>query len=56
MTDIQLKIIDQIATSVNLLGGHYQLEAAIRSWGDTLDEEDVLALVTEWNEEAKTRK
>lgn len=49
MNELQCKIIQEIYKAVEGLGGNMYLLAAIGSWGDTLDDEDVLELLEDYN-------
>lgn len=49
LNQTQYAIIRQLVVAVEKLGGDIQILAAIGSWGDTLPEEEVLALLEDWN-------
>ena len=54
---IEGQIRSEIYRALELLGADRKLLAAVGSWGDTLDDGEVLELLTEWNEaEEKVRQ
>lgn len=52
---IDLEIISEIVKSVRLLGGDFEIAATIGSWGDTLEDEEVLSLLRHWNARVAAR-
>ena len=47
---IQSEIRAEIYRAVEYLGGDAALLAIIGSWGDTLEDADILKLLKEWND------
>jgi len=52
---IEQEIRSEIYVAFENLGADRNLLAAIGSWGDTLADAEVLALLKEWNAEKKTQ-
>ena len=50
LTDIQYEIIGELATAMNALGASGGLLAIVGSWGDTLPEIEILAMIKDWNQ------
>ena len=50
MTPTQQAIVTEIYKAMEALGAPPKLLGAIGSWGDTLSDEHVLALLKTWNE------
>ena len=50
LSKIQYKIVGELCKSISLLGGKSDLIGTISSWGDTLSESEVLALIKDWND------
>ena len=50
MTQIESEIKDEIYRAMEKLGAPYKLLAAVGSWGDTLDDAEVLDMLRTWNE------
>ena len=54
---IEQQIRSEIYRAFEILGTDRHLLGAVGSWGDSLDDESVLALLKEWNaEEARIKK
>ena len=49
-TEQQLAIIQQMYIAAEKLGAKSDLLGIIGSWGDTLDDDDILTHMREWNE------
>ncbi len=49
MADIKAQIAREIYKAVKTLGGDGVLLSTIGSYGDTLDDDDVLILLRDWN-------
>ena len=43
------QIRSEIYRALELLGANHELLAAVGSWGDTMDDSEVLRLLREWN-------
>lgn len=52
MSDLKAQIAHEIYRALKALGAGKELLSTVGSYGDTLDDEDVLALLKSWN--AKT--
>ena len=50
MTATHHAIVREIYTALEKLGAPYKLLAAVGSWGDTLDDAEVLDMLKTWNE------
>jgi hypothetical protein len=50
LSKIQYEIVGELCKSISLLGGKSDLIGTISSWGDTLPESEVLALIKVWND------
>jgi hypothetical protein len=54
---IEQQIRSEIYRAFEILGANSELLATIGSWGDTLDDEEILRLLKEWNtDEARREK
>jgi hypothetical protein len=49
MTDVQQQIVNQITTALHNLGASVELLCIVGSWGDTLEDEEVLDHLTDYN-------
>lgn len=49
-TKEQFQIIEQINVAISLLGGKSDILGTIASWGDTIDDNEVLESLKCWNE------
>lgn len=49
MAPADYRIVRQIYAALTLLGAPMELLALVGSWGDTLDDEDVLDQLEQWN-------
>jgi hypothetical protein len=56
MTAIEGQIKNEIYRVVELLGGDSSILGAIGSWGDTMADEDVLAMIRAWREGEKEKE
>ncbi len=56
MSDTTYSIIREIYRALETLGADLTLLGAIGSWGDTLEDEDVLAILEEWNRNREGKK
>jgi len=52
LTDTQYEIIGELATAMSALGASSGLLAIVSSWGDTLPEIEILAMIKDWNQRA----
>ncbi len=52
MADLKAQIAREVCRALKALGADWELLSTVGSYGDTLDDEDVLALLRSWN--AKT--
>lgn len=52
MADLRAQIAHQLYRAFQTLGADGELLSAIGSYGDTLDDDDVLALLKTWNARA----
>ena len=52
---IEQQIRSEVYRAFEILGADASLLATIGSWGDTLDDEEILRLLTEWNTEEARR-
>ena len=52
---VEQEIRSEIYAAFETLGADRNLLAAIGSWGDTLADAEVLALLKEWNAESRCR-
>ncbi len=52
---VQLKIINEIAETLAMLGAPSGLMACIGSWGDTLPQDEILEMWRDWNQLAKQK-
>ena len=50
MSEIDLKIVQEINYALSLLGAKSDLLGTVGSWKDTLSDEDVLVGLKAWNE------
>jgi hypothetical protein len=54
---IEQQIRSEIYRAFELLGADRDLLAVVGSWGDTLDDQEILAFLKEWNaEEARSKE
>ena len=49
MINLTSKIKHEISYALELLGADRELLATVRSWGDTLPDEEVLRMLRDWN-------
>jgi hypothetical protein len=54
MTDLRAQIARELYKAIETLGGSGQLLATVGSYGDTLDDDDVLAMLRAWNDQHRT--
>jgi hypothetical protein len=47
--NIDGQIRSEIYRALELLGANHELLATVGSWGDTIDDEEVVRLLREWN-------
>jgi hypothetical protein len=52
LADTQYEIIRKLATAMSALGASGGLLAIVGSWGDTLPEIEILAMIKDWNQHA----
>ena len=52
--DMKAKIARELCRAIKHLGGSGQLLSVIGSYGDTLDDDDVLALLKQWTDKHST--
>jgi hypothetical protein len=48
------KIAKELYQAINTLGGSGQLLSIVGSYGDTLEDDDVLAMLRQWNDQHRT--
>jgi hypothetical protein len=53
---IEQQIRSEIYRAMEYLGADLELLATVGSWGDTLPDEAVLALLKDWNEHGQTHQ
>ena len=53
---IEQQISSEIYRAFELLGADRELLAVVGSWGDTLEDEDVLTFLKEWNRDESRRE
>jgi hypothetical protein len=53
---VRIEIRGEIYRALEYLGADASLLATIGSWGDTLEDDDVLVLLKDWNDLRQTRK
>jgi len=53
---IEAQIRSEIYRAMELLGADRQLLGTVGSWGDTLDDEEVLKLLKHWNESEEAHR
>ena len=53
---IEMEIRTEIYRAFELLGADRELLAAVGSWGDTLDDAEILSSLKKWNAEAARRE
>jgi hypothetical protein len=46
---VNFEIVREIPKALESLGADRELLATVGSWGDTLDDEEVLMLIKKWN-------
>ena len=49
MADLKAQIATELCRAFRALGADWELLSTVGSYGDTLDDEDVLALLRSWN-------
>lgn len=54
MADMRAQIARELYKAIETLGGSGQLLATVGSYGDTLDDDDVLAMLRTWNDQHRT--
>jgi hypothetical protein len=54
--DVNRKIVDEIYRALEHLGADPLLLGIVRSWGDTLTDEEVLASLQKWNQGTGAQK
>jgi len=52
LADTQYEIIGELATAMSAHGASGGLLAIVGSWGDTLPEIEILAMIKDWNQHA----
>lgn len=54
LTDTQYAILGELMKAMSTLGASGGLLAIVGSWGDTLPEVEILAMLKDWNQQAAT--
>ena len=52
MTDLKAQIAHELYRAFRILGADNELLSTVGSYGDTLDDDDVLSLLKSWNARA----
>lgn len=52
LTPIQYEIICELSKAIATLGGKSDIQSVLGSWGDTLPQSDVLAMLKQYNSAA----